>query len=107
MTLDDANRESSSRSEHRSRQSIEDIAAEYADRLIAGEKVEADEILAAHPTLGQEVLDHLEVFVGMEAIDEVQPLGTLGDYTLRRQIGRGGMGVVYEAWQNSMDRWWR
>ena len=36
--------------------------------------------------------------------EEPPPLGTLGDYTLRRQIGRGGMGVVYDAWQNSVER---
>ena len=38
------------------------------------------------------------------AVDDALPLGTLGDYTLRRQVGRGGMGVVYEAWQNSVER---
>ncbi|MCH7885718.1 MAG: protein kinase, partial [Planctomycetes bacterium] len=31
-------------------------------------------------------------------------LGVLGDYTLRREIGRGGMGTVYEAWQQSLQR---
>lgn len=33
-----------------------------------------------------------------------QPMQTLGDYRLVREIGRGGMGVVYEAWQISLRR---
>jgi serine/threonine protein kinase len=33
-----------------------------------------------------------------------QPSQTLGDYQLVREIGRGGMGVVYEAWQLSLRR---
>ncbi len=28
----------------------------------------------------------------------------LGDFELRREIGRGGMGTVYEAWQRSLKR---
>jgi serine/threonine protein kinase/Flp pilus assembly protein TadD len=33
-----------------------------------------------------------------------KPMQTIGDYQLVREIGRGGMGVVYEAWQMSLKR---
>ena len=36
--------------------------------------------------------------------NELRPLGQLGEFRLLREIGRGGMGIVYEAEQLSLQR---
>jgi serine/threonine protein kinase len=74
------------------------------ERLNRGEELHPQEILAKHPVLGEDLLASLEGYVDPDSTVPVSPCRTLGDYTLRREIGRGGMGVVYDAWQNSLDR---
>ncbi|HAK95911.1 MAG TPA: hypothetical protein DCM87_13195 [Planctomycetes bacterium] len=85
--------------------SFEDLLARYIDRLNDGERIDPALIRAEHPELGDKLLQDLEAFVDLSrAHEEVLAARTLGDYTLRRRIGRGGMGIVYDAWQTSMDR---
>ncbi len=80
-----------------------ELYAEYVDRLNRGESIDPDEILAAHPEEAPELLEMLESFIGPEA-DWHPPPTQFADYSLARRIGRGGMGVVYDAWQHSMNR---
>ena len=45
--------------------SLDDIVADYADRLSGGEQIEPEEILSEHPTLCGEILDQLGAFVSV------------------------------------------
>jgi len=81
---------------------IDDLVGIYINSLNAGEELSAEKIIEDHPRLGAEILRELETFIQISADKHCS--GTLGDYRLLKQVGRGGMGVVYEAWQDSMDR---
>ena len=84
---------------------LEKAIAFYIDRLNSGERLVPEEILAENADLGVRILEGLEGFIDLEAAQTAPaPFRVLGDYRLIRQIGRGGMGVVYEAWEGSMER---
>jgi serine/threonine protein kinase/Tfp pilus assembly protein PilF len=96
-----------------SRERLERALGEYIDRVVGGESIDAAEVLSSHPECAGEILRELETFEELredgwgdaEAGERSNgALGAIGDYRLLRCLGRGGMGVVYEAWQSSMDR---
>jgi serine/threonine-protein kinase len=101
-------------------QVLADLVAEITDRLHAGERVDLEEYLARCPEYAErlrrllpalEVLDGLPSATGPDgpvASEErgagAAVPGTLGDFRMVREVGRGGMGVVYEAEQRSLRR---
>ncbi len=79
--------------------------AAYVDRLLAGETLDLETIQEQHPEFGNELIEQLRTFQEMAGADQSEPQVTkLGDYALLGKLGSGGMGVVYEAWQDSLNR---
>ncbi len=88
-----------------SAQEVVALLDRYLHDLQAGRNPDREALLAAHPELGTQLEACLAGidFVHQASDASEQPL-QLGDFRLRREVGRGGMGVVYEAEQISLRR---
>ncbi len=94
---------------------LEEVVLAWLEACRAGWAPERNRFLAAYPDLRAELSEFVE---GQAAVSGVGPelprgspggvpleeLGTLGDFRLVREVGRGGMGVVYEAEQITLRR---
>ena len=90
---------------------LDRIVGDYCARRDRGEPVDPEEVCREHVDLADGLRARfaaLKVIEGAYAEDECdeapEALRTVGEYRIRREIGRGGMGVVYEAEQTSMRR---
>jgi eukaryotic-like serine/threonine-protein kinase len=93
-----------------------ELVEEITNRLHAGEPVDLEACVAAHPEHAddlRQLLPALHVLAALSGSNGEMPRpmadsgsvhGSLGDFRIIREIGRGGMGVVYEAEQVSLRR---
>ncbi len=100
------------------RDPVEQLADEFASRLRAGETPSIVEYVTRYPQYAPQIEElfptvaTMEQYRSQEESERRARLRTghsgipehLGDFRIVREIGRGGMGIVYEAEQKSLAR---
>jgi serine/threonine-protein kinase len=96
------------------------LLAALTDAKRGGQRADVDELGRQHPDLADELR---ALWVAVQLAEEFAPAGPptvaqeparprgdddlprpFGEFTLLEEVGRGGMGVVYRAWQPSLRR---
>src|SRR5262245_21602658 len=92
-------------------ESLDALVGQVADDFLArqerGERPDIESYAVAHPEAAEMIRNVLR---SLRLIEE--PIGdaeepasrTLGDFRILREVGQGGMGIVYEAEQISLGR---
>src|SRR5437763_11665742 len=94
---------------------LNQLADEFAARYRRGERPSIQEYCDRHPELADDIREFFPTLVEMErAKGDARaesasppippPIEQLGDFQILREIGHGGMGIVYEAEQVSLGR---
>ncbi|QDV44653.1 Serine/threonine-protein kinase PrkC [Stieleria neptunia] len=95
---------------------LTELLDQYLLALENGERMDVRQVNQDNPDLADVFAAYLEKLDALYGVSpgfqdpsradspEQQRKMTLGDFTIQREIGRGGMGIVYEASQKSLDR---
>ena len=99
------------------RDPLEILADEFVSSQRRGESPSVDDYIARHPDLADQIRELFPTVAAMERLkarsersaDGLASLGPvqleqLGEFRIVREIGRGGMGIVFEAMQESLGR---
>ncbi|MHB1560327.1 MAG: protein kinase domain-containing protein [Isosphaeraceae bacterium] len=94
---------------------LDQLSEEFVERFRRGERPSLKDYASRYPDLAEEIFELFPTLIQVEKVDEilcdqvsarssVPTLSQVGDYRVIREIGRGGMGTVYEAEQISLGR---
>jgi serine/threonine protein kinase len=99
------------------RDTLEVVASEFAARVRRGERPSIELYAQRHPEIADALRSLLPMVASLEewkvqreadvlrhAIPEEFTPERLGPYAIRRELGRGGMGIVYEAVEDGTGR---